>query len=102
MNGKSQYISQFVRRFVAVDVVVPHPEHDAAVAGDGGREGHLVVAAPAKVRQEPRLARPQLRQPQVALVPDAENPIDSAATKLSIFCDYAKWPEFLVNKKGGA
>ena len=67
-----------------MDVVVPHAEHDAALAGDGGGEGHLLLAAlDAKVRQEARLARPQLRQPQVALVSDAENTIESAGTKLS-------------------
>ena len=72
--------SSVVRHFVAVDVVVPHAEHDAALAGDGGREGHLLsVGAAAKVRQEARLARRQLRQPQVALVADAENPVDRDA-----------------------
>ena len=88
-----------------MDVVVPHPEHDASVAGDGGREGHLVVAAAPKAKvqsQEPRLARPQLRQPEVALVPDAQDPVDSAAaTKWSRFCDHDKWPEFPVFQKGG-
>ena len=64
-----------------MDVVVPHAEHDAALAGDGGREGHILpsVGAAAKVRQEARLARRQLRQPQVALVADAENPVDRDA-----------------------
>ena len=60
-------------------VVVPHPEHDPSLAGDGGGERHLLFAALAKVHQEPRLARLQLRQPQVALVADAEYPIDPAA-----------------------
>ena len=66
-------------------VVVPHAEDDAALAGDGGREGHLLpVGSAAKVRQEARLARRQLSQPQVALVADAENPVDRDAGKKRI------------------
>ena len=82
-----RFTSQFrvvVRRFVAVHVVVPHAEDDAALAGDGGREGHLLVGAAAKVRQEARLARRQLRQPQVALVADAEDPVDRGTGKKRI------------------
>ena len=69
-----------------MDVVVPHAEDDAALAGDGGREGHIlsVGSATAEVRQEARLARPELRQPQVALVADAENPVDRGTGKKRI------------------